>query len=262
MTAAFTAGPGGRGMTRRGGEAAAVRLPRLRDRLRVRRALHRAQLRLEPLPDSSRTCRTSSTSGRRSACSPAGRRSASSPASSTSRSARTSASPAVVACKVANSASPTLGLLAGRRHRPRARDRKRDRDRPHADQLVHRHARDEHHLRRGSRSSSPAGLIVTGPEPALRVARSGRRSSRSPIRAGSSSAFAIVTGFILSRTIFGRYVYAVGGNAEAARLSGVRVGRDPGLVLRALGPRGGNRGRAARLADPVGRRPTSAPGWS
>ena len=35
--------------------------------------------------------------------------------------------------------------------------------------------------------------------------------------------FALVCGFLLSRTTFGRYVYAVGGNAEAARLSGVRV---------------------------------------
>lgn len=33
----------------------------------------------------------------------------------------------------------------------------------------------------------------------------------------------IVLGLILSRTAFGRYVYAVGGNAEAARLAGVRV---------------------------------------
>ena len=36
--------------------------------------------------------------------------------------------------------------------------------------------------------------------------------------------FALVTGFLLSRTVFGRYVYATGGNAEAARLSGIRVG--------------------------------------
>jgi ribose transport system permease protein len=36
-------------------------------------------------------------------------------------------------------------------------------------------------------------------------------------------AFALVCGFLLSRTAFGRYVYAAGGNAEAARLSGVRV---------------------------------------
>lgn len=33
----------------------------------------------------------------------------------------------------------------------------------------------------------------------------------------------VVTGVLLARTTFGRYVYAAGGNAEAARLSGVRV---------------------------------------
>jgi ribose transport system permease protein len=36
-------------------------------------------------------------------------------------------------------------------------------------------------------------------------------------------AFAGCCGFLLSRTTFGRYVYAVGGNAEAARLAGVNV---------------------------------------
>ena len=36
-------------------------------------------------------------------------------------------------------------------------------------------------------------------------------------------AVVLVCGFLLSLTTFGRYVYAAGGNAEAARLSGVRV---------------------------------------
>jgi len=36
-------------------------------------------------------------------------------------------------------------------------------------------------------------------------------------------AFTLACGFLLWRTSFGRYVYAVGGNPEAARLSGVRV---------------------------------------
>jgi ribose transport system permease protein len=35
--------------------------------------------------------------------------------------------------------------------------------------------------------------------------------------------FFLATWFLLSRTTLGRYIYAVGGNAEAARLSGVRV---------------------------------------
>ena len=38
------------------------------------------------------------------------------------------------------------------------------------------------------------------------------------------AAFAAICGFLLARTKFGRHVYAVGGNAEAARLSGIRVG--------------------------------------
>src|SRR5262249_48889651 len=35
--------------------------------------------------------------------------------------------------------------------------------------------------------------------------------------------FAAVCGFLLSRTRYGRFIFASGGNAEAARLSGVRV---------------------------------------
>jgi ribose transport system permease protein len=35
--------------------------------------------------------------------------------------------------------------------------------------------------------------------------------------------FALIAGFVLNRTVFGRYIFAVGGNQEAAELSGVRV---------------------------------------
>jgi D-xylose transport system permease protein len=35
----------------------------------------------------------------------------------------------------------------------------------------------------------------------------------------------IIWTFVQNRTAFGRYVYAVGGNAEAARRAGIRVGR-------------------------------------
>jgi ribose transport system permease protein len=37
--------------------------------------------------------------------------------------------------------------------------------------------------------------------------------------------FAVLMAVLLHRTTFGRYVYACGGNPEAARLSGIRVGR-------------------------------------
>jgi ribose transport system permease protein len=36
--------------------------------------------------------------------------------------------------------------------------------------------------------------------------------------------------FVLTRTVFGRYVYAIGGNEEATRLSGVRVGVQKTMV--------------------------------
>jgi ribose transport system permease protein len=36
---------------------------------------------------------------------------------------------------------------------------------------------------------------------------------------------ALACGFVLSRTKFGRWLYAVGGNPEAARLSGINVRR-------------------------------------
>jgi ribose transport system permease protein len=38
-------------------------------------------------------------------------------------------------------------------------------------------------------------------------------------------AIALVGGIVLWRTVFGRYVYAVGGNAETSRLAGIPVGR-------------------------------------
>lgn len=37
-------------------------------------------------------------------------------------------------------------------------------------------------------------------------------------------AFAVLAAFILNRTVLGRYIYAIGGNEEAAELSGVRIG--------------------------------------
>jgi ribose transport system permease protein len=37
--------------------------------------------------------------------------------------------------------------------------------------------------------------------------------------------FALIMGFVLLKTVFGRYIYAVGGNSEASRLAGIRTGR-------------------------------------
>ncbi|MGH7756609.1 MAG: ABC transporter permease [Vulcanimicrobiaceae bacterium] len=51
-----------------------------------------------------------------------------------------------------------------------------------------------------------------------------------PIAVIWMAAIAIIFGVILRRTRFGRYVYALGGNEEAARLAGVAVGRTKTLV--------------------------------
>lgn len=48
-------------------------------------------------------------------------------------------------------------------------------------------------------------------------------------------AFALICGFVLSRTSVGRYIYATGGNIEAARLSGVRVGLIRGATFAVSG---------------------------
>jgi ribose transport system permease protein len=49
--------------------------------------------------------------------------------------------------------------------------------------------------------------------------------------------WALIMGLLLSRTAFGRYIYACGGNEQAARLSGVRVGlvRGATYVISGLG---------------------------
>ena len=105
------------------------------------------------------------------------------------------------------------------RHRPRER---RDRH-PVPDQPADRDARDVVRRRRHRRDRDPR-------QPRRRV-RPPRVPGRSPPRrsSGITSAawmmivIAIAAAILLSRTTFGRYVYATGGNAEAARLGGVRI---------------------------------------
>lgn len=48
-------------------------------------------------------------------------------------------------------------------------------------------------------------------------------------------AFALFCMFLLNRTVFGRHLYAVGGNQEAARLAGVRAGRVRAVTYVILG---------------------------
>jgi ribose/xylose/arabinose/galactoside ABC-type transport system permease subunit len=64
----------------------------------------------------------------------------------------------------------------------------------------------------------------------------------------------------MNQTTFGRSVYAVGGNAESARLSGIRVGRTRWLVLGITGALAALSGvmLASRIMSGT---PTVAQGW-
>jgi ribose transport system permease protein len=65
-------------------------------------------------------------------------------------------------------------------------------------------------------------LVLTGTIPGFSTFTN-TQFLRVPSAVWMTFAFVIVLGLLLSRTTFGRYVVAAGGNAEAARLAGVRV---------------------------------------
>lgn len=66
------------------------------------------------------------------------------------------------------------------------------------------------------------------------------------------AAVAVILGFVLARTAFGRYVYAVGGNPEAARLSGVHVNRIRVATFAISGMCAGIAGMLAASQDATG----------
>jgi ribose transport system permease protein len=66
------------------------------------------------------------------------------------------------------------------------------------------------------------GLIVTVTDPAFKILGTATFLG-AKYTVWVFALFAIATSFLLSRTTLGRYFYAVGGNAEAASLSGIRV---------------------------------------
>ena len=81
-------------------------------------------------------------------------------------------------------------------------------------------------------------------------------SSASSTRSGCSWARDRVTGFCCGATRFGRYIYAAGGNPEAARLSGVRSDSCAAPTFVISGLRGRPRGHPDQLEgrDRAGRR--------
>jgi ribose transport system permease protein len=70
----------------------------------------------------------------------------------------------------------------------------------------------------------------------------------------------IITSFILNKTKFGRHVYAVGGNREAARFSGIRISKIEMIVYTISGLLAGLSGviLAARMSSA---QPTSGSGF-
>jgi len=82
-----------------------------------------------------------------------------------------------------------------------------------------------------------AARLISGQDTAVHAIYSGTNATRDiealrallagivPVPALFFLGAALVFGFVLSRTVFGTYLYAIGGNERAARLSGLRVDR-------------------------------------
>ena len=123
------------------------------------------------------------------------------------------------------------------RGRPRDGCRLPQRPARHADQppAVHRHPRHAEHLH-GHRAALLRRREHPGrpPATAAQLPRRGVRRSASSGSPGASSWSSSSTpsmGFVLSQTAWGRYVYAVGDDAESARLSRCAEQADPARRL-------------------------------
>jgi D-xylose transport system permease protein len=80
--------------------------------------------------------------------------------------------------------------------------------------------------RRGARNPSPASLgMIVGGVCCLSLVLAGGLSLAMPKPVVYMAIFTMIVWFVLSLTNVGRRVYAVGGNPEAARLSGINVKR-------------------------------------
>lgn len=77
-------------------------------------------------------------------------------------------------------------------------------------------------MARGLALTITGGQTVYGLPPSFRVLGSGYVLGI-PVPIIVALAVVIITWILLDRTRFGRYLYAIGGNAEAARLSGINV---------------------------------------
>ncbi|NNM47953.1 multiple monosaccharide ABC transporter permease [Knoellia koreensis] len=81
------------------------------------------------------------------------------------------------------------------------------------------------HLEAGWIVAVRIGLICVAIMAAAMLMASGRKGTSLPVSAIILGVLTLVYGFVATRTIIGRHVYAVGGNRQAAELSGVRSRR-------------------------------------
>jgi ribose/xylose/arabinose/galactoside ABC-type transport system permease subunit len=77
-------------------------------------------------------------------------------------------------------------------------------------------------IARGAALVITEGRPISGFEPAFRALATARIGFI-PAPVLVMAAVYLVAHFVLTRTVFGRYVYAIGGNEEATRLAGVRI---------------------------------------
>ena len=79
-------------------------------------------------------------------------------------------------------------------------------------------------IARGAALVFTEGRPVSGFDDGVPLARHRPRRLHSGAGRGDARSSICVAHFVLTRTTFGRYVYAIGGNEEATRLSGVASG--------------------------------------
>ena len=135
----------------------------------------------------------------------------------------------VMANLAANNGVPgVLALLHRHRRRQRLPDAQRSSGDPAEPATVHRHPGHAEHLHRHSACSTPAAKVGRRQMPPI-LNWTGHAIPIGPFRLTIGVilvvVLAAVMAFVLSQTAWGRHVYAVGDDIEAARLVGIRVDR-------------------------------------
>ena len=98
---------------------------------------------------------------------------------------------------------------------------------------LHRHPRHDGGRAR-LRAHSDQGVPIYGLSPAFRFIGQGKLLGVIPVPTVIVAVVFIVAAFVANYSRFGRFIYAIGSNTEASRLSGIRVGTSYGRRVRDL----------------------------